>query len=69
MTTEGIKFKEWAPGAKEVYLVGEFNNWDRRSHRLIRDGFGNWDIFLPRNKDGSYPIQHMTAVKLHLLNA
>ena len=49
MSEEGINFKEWAPGAKEIYLIGEFNNWDRRSHRLTRDDFGNWSIFLPRN--------------------
>ena len=30
----GITYKEWAPNAKEVYLTGEFNHWDRRQHKF-----------------------------------
>jgi 1,4-alpha-glucan branching enzyme len=29
----GIRYREWAPGAREMYLTGDFNGWDRRSHR------------------------------------
>jgi 1,4-alpha-glucan branching enzyme len=25
----GILYREWAPAAKEVYLTGDFNNWDK----------------------------------------
>lgn len=27
---DGIRYKEWAPAAKEVYLTGDFNGWNRR---------------------------------------
>lgn len=33
----GISFKEWLPGAKEVSLFGDFNGWNRESHKLQRD--------------------------------
>jgi len=68
-TPEGVYFREWAPAAKAVFLTGDFNNWDRRQHPLKKDAFGNWEIFLPKNKDGSYPIPHMSKVKIHLCNA
>ena len=27
---EGVWYREWAPGADALYLVGEFNDWNRR---------------------------------------
>lgn len=68
-TDQGIMFREWAPNAKEVYLMGDFNNWDRNQHKLIKDQYGTWEIFLPKKSDGSYPIKHMSKVKLHILDA
>ncbi|CAD8081375.1 unnamed protein product [Paramecium primaurelia] len=65
----GITYKEWAPGAKEVYLTGDFNNWDKMQYSLTSDSFGNWEIFLPRNEDGSYLIPHGSRVKAYIKNA
>lgn len=31
-----------APGAKEVYLAGDFNNWDASSLRMYKDSKGKW---------------------------
>ena len=43
----GVRFAVWAPNARVVSIVGEFNNWDRTRHPMrIRDG-GIWEIFLP----------------------
>jgi len=61
---EGIRYKEWAPGAKEMYLYGEFNNWNQWSHGLTAKEYGVWEIFLPNNPDGSLAIPHASEVKL-----
>ena len=29
---KGVWYREWAPGARGLFLVGDFNDWDRRSH-------------------------------------
>ncbi|CBZ49936.1 hypothetical protein NCLIV_004200 [Neospora caninum Liverpool] len=33
----GWSYREWLPHASEVYLFGDFNNWNRTSHRLQRE--------------------------------
>lgn len=41
-------FREWAPNANRIYLIGEFNNWKRTSaYALQPTGGGNWEITLP----------------------
>lgn len=37
-------YREWAPGAFQLWLTGEFNNWDRESHPLTRNNEGVWEI-------------------------
>ncbi len=46
---KGWYYREWAPHAQDVYLFGDFNNWQRYSHRLTPNRFGQWEIFLPDN--------------------
>lgn len=45
---QGVHFAVWAPNARRVSVVGDFNGWDGRRHpmRLRRDT-GIWEIFLP----------------------
>ena len=43
----GWYYREWAPGAYQLYLEGDFNGWNRTSHPLTPLGNGNWEIFLP----------------------
>lgn len=44
----GWVFREWAPHANRIYLIGEFNNWKRTSaYSLQPIGSGNWEIHLP----------------------
>lgn len=41
-------FREWAPNANRIYLLGDFNNWRRvPSYELKPLGGGNWEIVLP----------------------
>jgi 1,4-alpha-glucan branching enzyme len=49
----GWIYREWAPHAKALYLVGDFNNWEQFTHPLRRNDFGVWEIFLDyeSNKD------------------
>ncbi|MBQ5653918.1 MAG: 1,4-alpha-glucan-branching enzyme, partial [Alistipes sp.] len=44
---DGWWFREWLPGAQDVYLFGDFNNWQRTELRLKKDPAGVWSIFLP----------------------
>lgn len=41
-------FREWAPNATEIYLIGTFNNWEKNdNYKLNRIDNGNWEIELP----------------------
>ena len=42
----------------KFYKFGDFNNWDRDTHKCNRDAFGVWSIVLPKNADGTLPIKH-----------
>ncbi len=45
---EGVAFAVWAPNARGVSLVGDFNGWNRRSHPLRSLGpSGVWEFFVP----------------------
>ena len=43
----GWYYREWAPSAERLHLIGDFNRWNKRSHPLHRLGDGTWEIFLP----------------------
>lgn len=62
----GIWYREWAPGAKQLYLMGDFNGWNRTSHPLSRDDFGVWSVFLPFDGDGAR-LTHESRVKAHVV--
>lgn len=42
-------YREWAPSAHQLYLTGEFNNWNQTSHPLTRLENGVWEIVLDGN--------------------
>jgi 1,4-alpha-glucan branching enzyme len=45
---DGVHFAVWAPNAKRVSIVGDFNDWDGRRHPLrFRRDTGIWEIFMP----------------------
>ncbi|WP_313646477.1 1,4-alpha-glucan branching enzyme [Pseudomonas sp.] len=46
---DGVCFSVWAPNARRVSVVGDFNNWDGRRHPMrLRHGAGVWELFVPR---------------------
>ncbi|GLX83289.1 1,4-alpha-glucan branching protein GlgB [Thalassotalea eurytherma] len=50
----GVSFAVWAPNAKRVSVIGEFNQWDGRCHPLSNQSHsGYWSLFLPNIEAGS----------------
>ena len=44
----GVEFAVWAPNARRVSVVGQFNNWDGRRHLMRRfSSSGVWELFVP----------------------
>ncbi|MBU2962237.1 1,4-alpha-glucan branching protein GlgB [Citreicella sp. C3M06] len=51
----GTHFAVWAPNARRVSVVGDFNGWDGRRHAMRRRGAtGVWEIFIPYAGDGAF---------------
>ncbi len=45
----GVNFRLWAPNARRVSLVGDFNYWDGRRHPMrFHQKSGVWELFLPK---------------------
>ncbi len=45
---DGVNFVVWAPAARRVSVVGDFNHWDGRRHVMrLHPGSGIWEIFIP----------------------
>ncbi len=44
---KGTHFAVWAPNARNVYLMGEFNDWYGESHPLNSSDSGVWTLFVP----------------------
>ncbi len=50
---EGTHFAVWAPNARRVSVVGNFNGWDGRRHLMrLRGQTGVWEVFLPGIGEG-----------------
>jgi 1,4-alpha-glucan branching enzyme len=51
---EGVAFAVWAPNARAVSVVGDFNSWDGRLHPMRSLGSsGVWELFLPGVAEGA----------------
>jgi len=50
----GIHFAVWAPSARRVSVVGDFNRWDGRVHAMrARGSSGIWELFIPELTEGA----------------
>ena len=59
-TAKGWIFREWAPHATAIYMVGTFNGWQKsEDYRLTRGDNGVWEITLPLDK-----LHHQDLFKL-----
>lgn len=59
----GTYFALWAPNAKSVSVIGDFNEWNIESHPLkIRgDGTGIWEVFIPKIGPGTVYKYHIVS--------
>ena len=57
-------YREWAPGARGLFLIGDFNGWDREANPMTADDAGNWEIRLPADT-----LRHGMRVKVHVVGA
>ena len=50
----GVHFAVWAPNARRVSVVGDFNSWDGRRHAMrSRGATGLWELFIPELPEGT----------------
>ncbi|UCF34718.1 MAG: hypothetical protein JSV78_05315, partial [Phycisphaerales bacterium] len=61
----GVWYREWAPGAKALALIGDFNGWDRSANPMTRDQFGIWHVFLP-DREYADRLVHGSRVKVRV---
>lgn len=47
---KGWFYREWAPEAYSLALIGDFNQWDRTRHVLEKKDHGIWEIFIPESE-------------------
>src|SRR4029079_11598062 len=70
MTLEGVEgtaFVVFAPNARRVSVVGDFNHWDGRRHAMRVRGNGYWEIFVPGARAGDKYKYEIVAGDGHLL--
>lgn len=65
---KGWWFREWLPGAWEVYVFGDFNDWERLQYPLTRDEWGSWSVFISDEQSGG-KLGHESLVKMHVRGA
>ena len=52
---QGTAFAVWAPSARAISVVGDFNSWDGRLHAMRSMGSsGVWELFLPAVEPGAH---------------
>jgi 1,4-alpha-glucan branching enzyme len=62
---DGWYYREWAPAADGLFLIGDFNDWNRKTHPLEKKEAGVWEIFLP----GKDALRHQSRVKVYVKRA
>ncbi|XP_037888240.1 1,4-alpha-glucan-branching enzyme [Glossina fuscipes] len=60
--------REWAPGAKGLYMTGDFNNWQWEANPFQKLEFGKWELKLPPNADGTPAVKHLSEIKIIVRN-
>ncbi len=53
-SVNGVYFAVWAPNARNVSIIGNFNQWDGRLHQMRKKGNGTWELFVPEITAGEH---------------
>jgi len=65
----GWVYREWAPGAHSLFLTGDFNEWNRTTHKLEKNHKGDWEIFLPYEEyKNTFVHGSKVKVNVHAVN-
>lgn len=64
----GYWVRDWLPGAKEVAVFGDFNDWQRNQFHLTKDEWGGWSVFISDEQVGGR-LKHGSLIKLHIHGA
>ena len=62
---DGWWLREWLPGAHDVYVFGDFNNWQRTEIRMHKDAAGVWSAFFPAAMYRDR-LRHGSLYKIHV---
>ena len=63
-TSDGWVYRDWAPAADEMYLIGDFNGWNKTSHPMEKKENGVFEIQL----DGKDALYNGCKVKAIVVN-
>ncbi|MBU2914463.1 alpha amylase C-terminal domain-containing protein [Reichenbachiella agariperforans] len=63
---KGWWYREWAPAADGLALIGDFNDWDVELHPLTQDEHGTWGVFVADHSE--HPLMHESLLKVKVQN-
>jgi 1,4-alpha-glucan branching enzyme len=58
---KGVHFAVWAPNARQVALIGDFNGWDAGSQPMNSGNSGIWTLFVPGLEEHAVYKYHIVA--------
>ncbi len=61
----GWYYREWAPAADALVLIGDFNDWNGENHAMYKKDGGLWEIFLP-DENGQPVLKHEQLLKIQI---
>ncbi len=62
----GWIYREWAPNAKDLFLFGDFNNWQKYQHRGVKLPNGVWEIFISKERyEESFVHNSLIKILIH----
>ena len=63
---KGWQYREWAPAANGLSLIGDFNNWNASLHLMQKDEQGVWNIFISDKSE--FPLKNGSLIKVKVQN-
>ncbi|MEP5362295.1 MAG: alpha amylase C-terminal domain-containing protein [Reichenbachiella sp.] len=63
---KGWWYREWAPAADSLCLIGEFNNWNAEHHPMTQDENGVWGVLIA--DESEFPLKAPSQVKVKVQN-